>query len=656
MTIALGRETCGQLEQALRREWLVTNGIGGYASGTIAGANSRSYHGLLIAALAPPRQRRLLLAKLDATAYLRGQPFALATNEWASGAVDPRGYLQLERFCLDGTVPTWTYALAEARLVQRVFMAHGHNTTYVTYQHARGHESIDLVLTALCTSRDHHGGPPPDRPQVAALNGGLCFRPGENAAPVWVLAPGASVEPSGVWYRDFQHRAEDERGLGAREDLYAAAELRFRLSPGASATVVATTEPAADLDATAVLARHRRREQELLERARLDSAPDWIRQLVLAADAFVVGTRAGHKPRSVIAGYPWFADWSRDTMVALPGLLLDTGRHDDARSILLAYGEHLDQGLLPNVFPESDEPPAFNSVDAGLWFIEAVNQWLETTADPSLVRELYPALADVVNWHRQGTRFGIAVDSDGLLRAGLSGHQLTWMDARVDDWVVTPRIGKPVEVNALWAQALTSMARFATRLGYRGQAEELAAASAQARRAFNERFWFAGGYLYDVVDGPEGDDASLRPNQLVAGALRPPILPRDRLCAVVDRCGRELHTSLGMRTLAPSDPRYMGIYQGDQRARDAAYHQGTAWPWLIGPYVLAHLNAYGNRLLASELLSPFADHLADAGVGSISEICDADPPHTPRGCIAQAWSVASVLHAWRRCQEMNTTH
>ncbi len=650
MAINLGRDICGQLEQALRREWLVTNGLGGYGAGTIGGANTRTYHGLLIAALPPPRRRTLLLAKLDATAYLRGQEFTLATNEWASGAIDPHGYRLLERFVLDGTVPTWTYALNEARLVQRVFMAYGQNTTFVTYHHARGCDPIDLVLAVLCTARDHHGGPAPAAPQVDLLTQGVLVRGSDTAPPLYVLAPGAAVEPLGTWYRGFRYRAEQERGLAADEDLYSAVRLRFHLSPGETATVVATTQTDAHLDGRAALAQVRRREQVLLEQADLVAAPAWVRQLVLAADAFLVATRTGEPPQTVIAGYPWFADWSRDTMIAMPGLCLDTGRYADAQAILLAYGQQVDQGMLPSFFPEAGEAPPFGSVDAALWFVEAVAQWLKATADWSLVRELYPVLSEIVHRYQEGTRHGIAVEADGLLRAGVSGLQLTWMDAKVDDWVVTPRLGKPVEVNALWVQALRTVAHLAATLGHRGEADRLAAASVQARAAFAERFWFAGGYLYDVVDGPHGDDASLRPNQLVACALEPPLLPNDRLRLVVDHCARELHTSLGLRTLAPSDPRYQGVYCGDPRSRDAAYHQGTAWPWFIGPYVLAHLNAYGDRDLACDLLTPFADHLADAGVGFVSEICDGDPPHGPRGCIAQAWSVASVLHAWRRIQ------
>jgi predicted glycogen debranching enzyme len=380
--------------------------------------------------------------------------------------------------------------------------------------------------------------------------------------------------------------------------------------------------------------------------------------LVLAADQFIVNRQfsgveasAGISTvvgKTVIAGYPWFSDWGRDTMIALPGLCLTTRRYDVAQTILKPFAAFVDKGMLPNRFPDQGEQPEYNTVDATLWYFHAINAVAEATDDWSLVRELYPALKNIIAWHAKGTRYQIHVDHDGLLYAGEPGVQLTWMDAKVDDWVVTPRIGKPVEINALWIHALRLMAKFAQKVGHTDEAAVYLEHVDKATRSFQRRFWYAeGGYLYDVIDTPSGgNDASLRPNQLFAVSLEPNLLAPEAARSVVDLCAKQLLTSYGMRSLAPTHEDYRGSFTGDRYARDGAYHQGTVWSWLIGPFVEAHYNVYHDRAAALSYLRPFEQHLHDLCVGSISEVFYGDAPHLPRGCAAQAWSVAEVLRVW----------
>jgi predicted glycogen debranching enzyme len=389
--------------------------------------------------------------------------------------------------------------------------------------------------------------------------------------------------------------------------------------------------------------------------------------LVLAADQFLVERRAsdgqalGH---SVIAGYPWFSDWGRDTMIALPGLTLATGRPELAASILRTFAGFVSEGMLPNRFPDAGETPEYNTVDATLWYFVAVERAWRRTRDRSLLDDLYPVLREIVAAHERGTRYQIRVDQgDGLLYAGEPGVQLTWMDAKVGDWVVTPRIGKPVEVNALWFNALCAMRDFAVEVGDEKAAREYLARAERAGRSFAESFWHeSGGYLYDVIDGLEGElgtnglrrDASLRPNQVFAVSLPHPLLDNGRAKSIVDVCARHLWTPLGLRSLAPVDPRYVGRYAGGPRERDAAYHQGTVWSWLAGPFALAHYRAYGDATRAKQLLAGLSAHLREACIGQLSEIHDGDAPHLPQGCFAQAWSVAETLRAWRELDECET--
>ncbi len=653
----LGRDLSGDPHFSTEREWLVTNGLGGYASGTIAGVLTRRYHGLLVAALKPPVGRILLLTKLDETAIYNGRAYPLFAdrNCGRDDRVDPRGYHFLERFHLEGTTPVWTFALADSRFEKRVWMQHGANSTYVRYDHCRGSDPLALEIKAVVNCRDHHAKTRAGDcdPRIEEVPHGLRVSAGTGET-FCVLSGGAQAIPLHEWAEDYYLSVEDYRGLDPLDDNLCAGLFQATLQPGRSLTLVASTEAKPRLDGLVAYAERQAREEALLERARpcLGEASSAIERLVLAADQFIVCRSLPGEPegRSVIAGYPWFSDWGRDTMISLPGLTLATGRHELGARILRTFAQFVSQGMLPNRFPDEGQAPEYNTADATLWYFEAIRAYHEATGDDALLRDLFPVLHEIVDWHLRGTRYQIHIDpADGLLYAGEPGVQLTWMDAKVDDWVVTPREGKAVEINALWYNALCVMAEFARLLGE--PPDRYQALAVQARASFS-RFWREeDGYLYDLIDGSDGDDPSLRPNQLLAVSLPHSALSPEQQKAVVDACARHLLTSHGLRSLAPGDPAYTGHYGGDRRTRDAAYHQGTVWGWLIGPFASAHLRVYGDPDQARTFLEPLLRQLASHGLGSLSEIFDGDPPHSPRGCIAQAWSVAEVLRVWRETEQ-----
>jgi predicted glycogen debranching enzyme len=656
--IHFGREVTGDFELAARPEWLCTNGIGGFASGTIAGALTRRYHGLLVAALAPPLGRTLVAAKVDETVTYGGVTRALGANAWVSGAVEPKGHRHLVGFALDGTTPVWTYACSDALLDKRVFMEPGCNTTYVQWRVRRARAPLTLEAAVLVDYRDYHGTTRGGWPmRVEAVPKGVRVTAFDGAHPLLVLADGAVISPEHEWYYGFRLAREEERGLEALEDHLRAAVLRATLPPGGQVTLVLSTETSPALDGDLAWGRREAWEADLLARWRgarpsAARAPGWIQQLVLAADQFVVRRPLADDPegRSVIAGYHWFGDWGRDTMIALPGLTLVTGRSEIARRILTTSARFVDRGMLPNRFPDEGEAPEYNTADATLWYVEALRAYHAATGDDALVRELYPTLEAIVAAHRVGTRYGIGEDAaDGLLRAGEPGVQVTWMDAKVGDRVVTPRIGKPVEINALWYNALRAMAGFAAVVGE--PTAPWTALGDRVARSF-ERFWCERtGGCYDVLDGPDGDDATIRPNQIFAVSLAASPLAADRQRGVVEACARHLLTPVGLRSLAPGEPAYCGRYEGGVYARDCAYHQGASWAWLLGPFALAWRRVFGDASGARELLTPLADHLGEYGLGSLAEIFDGDPPHAPGGSIAQAWSVAETLRAWHELAE-----
>lgn len=653
--IDFGRTICSDPQLSAQHEWLVTNGIGGYASGTVGGMLTRRYHGLLVAALQPPVGQTLLVSKFDETVQYIGHEYALASNIWLNGVIDPRGMLNLERFFLEGSTPVWQYACADALIEKRVWMEYGVNTSYVRYTLVRGGEPCTLSIKVLVNYRNHHQltrvtswGMQSER-----IEGGLRVLAYEGAAPLYLVSDCATVDPQHMWYRGYYLPVEEYRGLEHQEDHLLIGAFRVALAVGESVTIALSAGAAPGVDATAALARRRERDAALLQaagvRAAAASAPfATVHQLILAADQFIVARTMPELQdgQTVVAGYPWFTDWGRDAMISLPGLTLATGRPQIAARILRVFARYVDKGMLPNRFPDAGDAPEYNTVDATLWYFEALRAYVEHTGDVALLSELFPTLKEIVAWHVRGTRYNIHVDpADGLLYAGDDGVQLTWMDAKIGDWVVTPRRGKPVEVNALWYNALEVMADFARRLGQPD--DDYVILAAATRRGFS-RFWnnFERG-CFDVLDGPHGHDPSLRPNQLLAVSLPFSALDRERQQAIVDICARHLLTSHGLRSLAPDESAYIGRYDGDASNRDGAYHQGTVWAWLMGPFVAAHLRVHQNPNQARSLLLPLLCHLTSQGVGSISEIFDGDAPFTPRGCFAQAWSVAELLRAWR---------
>ncbi len=571
--------------------------------------------------------------------------------------MEPAGYQQIERFHLDGTTPVWTHALADARLEKRVWMEQGANTTYIRYTLLHGSLPLHLDCKAMVNYRDFHGNTHAGewRMAVEMVEGGLRVEAYQGAIPFYLLSDRATATFAHEWYRNYALRCEAERGLDATDDQLYVGRFTATLHPGEAVTLVATTEPYFVVNSKVAAQKRRQHEVDLVAQSALHDSPAWIQQLVLAADQFIVrrSVDGDEEGRSIIAGYHWFGDWGRDTMISLPGLTLATGRYDDAAKILRTYAHFVDQGMLPNRFPDSGTDPEYNTVDATLWYFNAIHEYLTATDDIELLRELFPVLQEIIDWHQRGTRYSIQVDPhDGLLYAGEAGVQLTWMDAKVGDWVVTPRTGKAVEINALWYNALCLMATFAEQLG---EPFALYVAAADRCRAGFQRFWAeAAGYCHDVLDTPDGtNDTALRPNQLLAVALPHSALAVHQQRAVVDSCSRSLLTTLGLRSLAPNCLAYQGSYGGSPHARDAAYHQGAAWGWLIGPYLTAHLRVYQDKAWAYQVLQGFAHHLADFGIGSISEIAHGDPPHQPDGCIAQAWSVAEVLRVWKLLETMN---
>ena len=695
--IRFGRAICGDLGQAERREWWLGNGLGAYAAGTVAGTLTRRYHGLLIAPAQPPLGRWLVFAKADATVLDGDREIPLFSNRWGGGVVNPEGHVQIESFHLHGRMPVWRYASGDRVIEQRIWLEPGANTVYVAYRleeippaspppfekgglggispFEKGGLGGDLALRVrlLVNARDHHVSMTPGgfTPHVKAVGNQLQVVCPDRFA-LRFQAAGGRLQTEWDWIENFDLPLERERGLPDRDAHLCVGHALLTLRPGVWVGITASLHETVSADLDAALQRFLDRETALLDRARQSlqippspplqkgggeaggiSPPDWIEQLALAADSFLFARPLPDLPdgESVIAGYPWFGDWGRDTMIALPGLTLATGRFDSARRILLTFARFVDRGMLPNVFPGAGETPDYNTVDAGLWYFEAWRAYLEASGDWPVLSEVFPVLADMIDWHVRGTRYRIGMDpADGLIHAGEPGVQLTWMDAKVGDWVVTPRIGKPVEINALWYNALSIMADFAGRLGR--PSASYAELAAKVRQGFQRFIRPDGVGLFDVLDGPAGDDSTPRPNQIFAVSLPHSPLDDETQRTVVRICGRELLTSYGLRSLAPGHPDYRPYYLGGVWERDGSYHQGPVWAWLLGHYALAEYRVHGDAAAAQVRLQPIRDHLLDAGLGTVSEILDGAPPHVPRGAPAQAWSVACVLEAWQRLERL----
>ena len=650
----------------LAKEWLVTNGIGGYASSSLLGIATRRYHGLFVPDL-PGRGRTLIIPRLDETVERGGHSVLLSGAEYAGGRIELDGVRYLKNIRREWQTPVWTYDTGGSVFEKRIVAPHRQNTTYIQYRCLNG--SMRLHLRPFVTYRMHDARLGEGQADVFPLtiSSGRFEIPLPHGAPPLKLCvrprKGVFVTDE-VTSEDVSYRVDRDRGSEHIQDLFSPGYFTIDLSDGQQVALVASVETwdMLDFDCEEILLAEQRRLEKLVSLAPALQKDDFAMQLQLAADQFIVqpGARpeeqvlaqaSGDEARTIIAGYHWFGDWGRDTMISLEGLTLCTGRLQETRAILRTFARYIQDGLLPNLFPEGSRQALYHTADATLWYFHALERYLTAAQDRDTLMQLYPTLKEVVRRHRQGTRFNIGVDAqDGLLYAGAPGYQLTWMDAKVDDWVVTPRRGKPVEIQALWYNALRLMGEWAGQLGE--QPAQWLEMAEQAEAAFHRRYWFAeGGYLYDVVDGEKGDDASLRPNQILSLSLRFPILRTERWRPVVDVVSEKLLTPFGLRTLSPDHPDYKATYAGDLRARDAAYHQGTVWPWLIGHYIDARLRVYKDKAESRGLLRAFADHLHDAGIGTISEIFDAEPPYQPRGCIAQAWSVAEVLRAYLRTSE-----
>ncbi len=655
--VRLGPDSCRDPTTAGLAEWWLANGIGGYAGGTVSGALTRCYHGLLIAPLQPPLGRTLVFTKADAVLVDGHRETPLHTNHWGGGVVAPQGCRHLQGFHLDRGLPVWRFAVEGLELEQRIWMDHGENRTHVAFRWTAGERDAAprIRLGLLAAWRDHHGV---GQPGAALIHGELVddglqvILAGERRLNIH--GDGAAFTTDHTWVENFSLDRERERGLEDRDAHLRVGMAEITLERDRwMGIAVALDEPCRIDPGTALAAALERR--EALHTTALPGIPPaavspCITQLVDAADAYLVHLGGpGETPRaSVIAGYPWFGDWGRDTMIALPGLTLATGRSHLAREVLLAFADHVREGMVPNRFPDAGSAPEYNTVDAALWFIEAWRAYFEATLDRATLNEVFPVLAGIIDAYRRGTRYGIAMDpADGLIRAGEPGQQLTWMDARVDGREVTPRHGKPVEVNALWFNALATMVSLARVL--RRDGGDFGVLARTAGAGFG-RFRRPAGGLYDVIDGPDGDDDAIRPNQILAVSL--PFSPLDAAArgAVVAECRDHLLTPFGLRSLAPSHPLYRGRYAGGVRERDGSYHQGPVWAWLLGPFALAEYRVSGDGDTARARLALMAGHLFEAGLGHIGEIFDGDPPHAPRGAPAQAWSVACTLEAWWRLQ------
>ena len=645
--VILGTEVCTNFEEASGREWLETNGIGGFASGTISGANTRRYHGLLTAATKPPLGRITMLSKMEETLIINGERHELSSNQYP-GKVYPQGFKYLKSFRLD-PFPIWTYDVDGIELHKRIYMPHGENAVVLKYEIVtKTKQRVDLELRPLISFVDYHHLQHEDTeidPAFRVRDGIVEIRPYDDLPPLYFSHNGTFVEELGYWYRNFEYAIEKERGFDSTEDLFQPFVLRFSLGKPAN-VIVSTGEPLITDAAKMEKAEVKRRRQPIKQAG---TKGEFAKQLVQAADQFIVKRGEGH---TVIAGYPWFSDWGRDTMIALPGLTLSTNRPEIAKGILSEFARNISQGMLPNRFPDVGDEAEYNTVDATLWFFEAIRAYADATEDWDFVRgALYEKLADIVAWHLRGTRYNIHVDTDGLLYAGEPGQQLTWMDAKIGDLVITPRTGKPVEIQALWYNALRVMEGLAERFGDDEDRAKYEAMAGLAKLSFNGSFWNDEEQcLFDVVENGTRD-GSIRPNQIFAVSLPNTMLDDVRAKKVVDKVEAELLTPVGLRSLSPRDSRYVGVYIGSPFARDSAYHQGTVWGWLIGAFIDAYRKVYPDREeRIGDLLSGFEDHLSEAGLGQISEIFDGDPPHAPRGCPAQAWSVAEVLRALRTCR------
>jgi predicted glycogen debranching enzyme len=653
-------------EVLLEREWLVTNGLGGYASGTVSGACTRRYHGLLIAALPAPLGRFVMFNHLTEEIKLEDRKIVrLDLEDTAADGMDELS--ALGEFRLEGGLPVWRYEIGSIKLEKHLLLPYLQNTVYITYRLLSAPGNVRLRLRPSVHFRPHEAPVTAHAPftyTVTAVEDRIEIR--SDSDPLLrmrVAGSKSNLILDGGKFRQVHYRAEKARGYEYQGNLWCPGYYRNDLTEGQEVTLIGSTEAwdtIIAVDPKAAFESEMRRREKLVAQSRPEAQEDRSAELVLAGDQFIIrpSTRladlavahaAGDDVRSMIAGYHWFTEWGRDTMISMEGLMLLTGRQAEAGYLVRTFARYVRDGLIPNLFPEGEKEGLYHTADATLWYFHALERYWRATDDWETLHALLPKLHDIIDHHYRGTRFGIHVDpEDGLLSQGQEGYQLTWMDAKVGDWVVTPRRGKAVEINALFYNALRLLEHWSHQAGDDKAAALLAERAEQTCESFNKRFWYAdGGYLYDVVDGENGNDRSLRPNQVFAISLDHPVLNQSYWKPVIETVSKHLLTPVGLRSLAPGHPDYKPTYDGDLRSRDAAYHQGTVWAWLIGPYIDAWLKVYPYEAAgARKLLAGFEPHLNEAGLGSISEVFDAEPPYRPRGCIAQAWSVAEVLRCW----------
>lgn len=643
----IGGEDCRNLDRALSLEWLETNGRGGFSSGTVAGANTRRYHALLLTARKPPSERVVLVNHLEEWLDIDGQTIPLSTNLYP-GAVHPTGYEHCIEFSTDPW-PTWTFDCNGVTIQREILSIHGRDIVAVRWK-LIGKKPLRAVLRVRpkLTGLDYHGTHHENQSlstEAQVVSGRVVWHTYSDLPPVRAFHSGAyRHEPN--WYRHIQFPVEQQRRLDAEEDWWSPGEFTFDLEPGSTTGLVFTSETIDQLDVAALAKREQSRRYTIRQAAPTDDS--LAGQLWCAADMYLSVRGAQH---TVIAGYPWFTDWGRDTFISLPGLCLVTGRLDVAWQVIASFAAHVSEGMVPNRFPDVGEQPEYNTIDASLWFIHAIDRYLTASRDEVRVQETaWPAVKQILDGYRRGTRYGIKMDEDGLIMGGVPGAQLTWMDAKVGDWVVTPRHGKPVEIQALWVRSLEVGEALARKFGEADYADRCHNDRSNAIASFRKRFWYEdGGYLYDVIDGPEGNDASVRPNQLYAISLVDELVPHDRALKILRLVQEQLLTPVGLRTLSPHDPRYRARYEGGVLERDGAYHQGTVWPFLLGQFVTAWIKVHGKKAAVLKQARSFLDgigaHLKEACLGQVSEIFDAEAPHNARGCCAQAWSVAEPLRS-----------
>jgi predicted glycogen debranching enzyme len=646
MSIELIKPQISDFQISSSQEWLETNGLGGWASGTVSGANTRNYHGLFVSAIKPPVERAVLLSKMEENIVVRDARFELSSNQFP-GKIAADGLQYLTKFTKD-IFPVFQYNVGSIELKKTIAAIYQEDIVVVTYEVTKADTEFSMELKPFVAFRDYHclSKANDHINRVAEFgNGTLHLKPYQEFVPLFITVNDSVFKYTPAWFHNFEYKQEQERGLRFSEDLFSYGNFTVKLKEGSKIGIVISTYENTPKDAFKLLERERVRREALIED--LPVKDHLSRMLSMAADQFLV--KRGKDLRTIIAGYHWFGDWGRDTMISLPGICLVNGRYEEAAKILKAFSLCIDKGMIPNRFPDQGEHPEYNTSDATLWYFVAIKKYLDYTDDESFViNELLPGLYSIIEWHDKGTRYNIRIEDDGLLYGGEHGSQLTWMDAKVGDWVVTPRIGKAVEINALWYNALLIMSELTRRERKIKESHVFQQRAEKVKEAFLNTFLYKEkGYLYDYVNGAE-KDISFRPNQVFAMSLPYPLLDNELAASILKMVEEKLLTPYGLRSLAPDDPKYIAYYRGDQLSRDGAYHQGTVWSWLLGPYITAKVRLEGEegKQAVMKLLTKFETHFYEAGIGTVSEIFDAEAPFVPKGCIAQAWGVAEVLRAY----------